>query len=68
MSDKCPVCKTPLAIRTPLEIKQSVVCGNCGLELEVVWLYPLELAKVSDSKTDPKRRNLVRPVENKPTG
>ena len=31
----------------PLEINQQVVCSNCGLELEVIWLYPLELASVS---------------------
>jgi lysine biosynthesis protein LysW len=40
----------------PVEINQQVVCSNCGLELEVIWLYPLELAKVINYRPDPKRK------------
>ncbi len=46
MTDICPGCNSPLNIHSPLKINQSVTCSNCGLEQEVVWLYPLELVKV----------------------
>ncbi len=46
MSKKCPICSSMLPLKQPVEINQLVVCANCGLELEVVWLYPLELARV----------------------
>jgi len=52
MTKLCPTCNTPLLLNSPLEIHQSIVCSNCGLELEVVWLYPLELAKVVSYKED----------------
>lgn len=54
MSRKCPDCDTALPLSTPLEINQQVVCPNCGLELEVIWLYPLELAKVISSRESEK--------------
>jgi lysine biosynthesis protein LysW len=56
MSRKCPFCNIDLPLQNPLELKQQVICPNCGLELEVVWLYPLELAKVLDYKLDPNRK------------
>jgi lysine biosynthesis protein LysW len=60
MTSKCPTCKSPLQLETPLEINQQVICSNCGLELDVVWLYPLELAKVIDYKPDPKRKKHIK--------
>jgi lysine biosynthesis protein LysW len=51
MSRKCPVCNSTLSIKQPIEINQQVVCSNCGLALEVIWLYPLELARLN-SPTD----------------
>lgn len=56
MSKKCPVCNSSLQMPLPVEINQLVVCSNCGVELEVVWLYPLELAKVSTPQTDQKKQ------------
>lgn len=53
MSRKCPVCNSDLVFETPISLNQQVTCQICGLELEVVWLYPLELAKVISKKPDP---------------
>ena len=59
MSSRCPTCQTPLQMEKPIEINQQVMCSNCGLELEVVWLYPLELAKIINHKPDPKREKTL---------
>jgi lysine biosynthesis protein LysW len=57
MSKKCPVCNSMLHLTQPVEINQQVVCANCGLELEVVWLYPLELARVSGPPIEENKEN-----------
>jgi lysine biosynthesis protein LysW len=57
MTELCPVCGKKLVFETPLKINQSVICSNCGLELEVIWLYPLELAKVLSNKSNPEKQN-----------
>lgn len=56
MTKPCPTCNSPLELKSPLEINQSVICSSCGLELEVIWLYPLELAKVATYNPDPTKR------------
>ena len=56
MTEKCPTCKTLLQLEPPLEINQTVICSNCGMELEIIWLYPLELAKVLSYNPDPSRK------------
>ena len=56
MTEECPACKTHLEIKGSLEINQSIICSNCGIELEVIWLYPLELAKVLSYKPDSTRK------------
>ncbi len=56
MTELCPVCKSRLDLENPLRINQSIICSNCGLELEVIWLYPLELAKVLSYNPDPSRQ------------
>jgi lysine biosynthesis protein LysW len=50
VSGKCPACNSYLKIHYPLEINQQVVCSDCGLKLEVIWLYPLELEMTGGSK------------------
>lgn len=62
MPRKCPVCNSSLQFTKPVEINTRVVCSNCGLELEVVWLYPLELAKVSSRDPD---RGKKQKIQNK---
>ncbi len=51
MSKPCPVCNSIFSVDQSVEIRQQVVCPNCGSELEVVWLYPLELARVANPDT-----------------
>jgi lysine biosynthesis protein LysW len=46
-----------LYLTQPVEINQQVVCANCGLELEVIWLYPLELARVSGPGLEGREEN-----------
>ena len=64
MSKKCPVCNSMLHISQPIEINQQVVCANCGLELEIVWLYPLELARVSGPAAEESGENKIK-IKNK---
>ncbi len=68
MIKNCPTCKSQLTLETPIEINQSVICPNCGLELEVVWLYPLELAKILNYKPDgtKKKKSLRNHSQNSP--
>lgn len=40
---KCPQCGEEILVGTKPRIGQQVSCNNCGSELEVVWLDPLEL-------------------------
>ncbi len=39
----CISCDEEIRIRQPLKIGMLVTCADCGAELEVVWLDPLEL-------------------------
>jgi len=52
MTKKCPICNSFLEIKKPIEIYQSITCPKCGLEQVVIWLYPLELAKVLNTNPD----------------
>lgn len=47
MAVVCPECDTPLSV-DPDEVEEgeTVECDECGLELEVVSVDPLELAPV----------------------
>jgi alpha-aminoadipate carrier protein LysW len=39
----CIGCNTEIRFRQPPKIGMLVACDECGAELEVVWLDPLEL-------------------------
>jgi alpha-aminoadipate carrier protein LysW len=53
MAVVCPECDNPISI-DPDEVEEgeTVECAECGLELEVVSLDPLELAPVDDAGYD----------------
>lgn len=53
MAVVCPECDNPISI-DPDEVEEgeTVECQECGLELEVVSVDPLELAPVEDAGYD----------------
>jgi alpha-aminoadipate carrier protein LysW len=53
MAVVCPECDTPISI-DPDEVEEgeTVECDECGLELEIVSVDPLELAPVDDKGYD----------------
>jgi len=42
-SAECPQCGNEVSIGTQPKLGKMVTCKECGAELEVVWLDPLEL-------------------------
>jgi|GEM_PF-5637275 len=40
----CPVCRAQIDLGTEPSIGLRVVCSACQSELEVIWLFPVELA------------------------
>lgn len=59
MFRKCPTCNQDLQLQSPVEINQLVICENCGQEMEVIWVFPLELAKIRSQSQEafPQDRN-----------
>ena len=51
VSKNCPECSAVINIELPSEIGQQVTCLQCGLLLEIIWLFPIELA-VLDTSTE----------------
>jgi len=47
---KCPTCSSPLSVVDLPRIGELVYCQNCETTYEVVWLFPLEMIPVSESK------------------
>jgi alpha-aminoadipate carrier protein LysW len=49
MAVVCPECDNPISVDTDeIEEGETVQCDECGTELEVVSVDPLELAPVDD--------------------
>lgn len=49
MAVVCPECDNPITVDADeVEEGESVVCDECGMELEVVSVEPLELAPVEE--------------------
>ena len=50
MAIVCPECENPIVVDTEdVDEGETVQCDECGTELEVVSLDPLELSPVDDS-------------------
>lgn len=50
MATVCPECENPIVVNTEeVEEGETVQCDECGMELEVVTLEPLELKPIDDS-------------------
>lgn len=53
MAVVCPECDNPIVIDTDeVEEGETLQCDECGLDLEVVSVDPLELAPIDDSGYD----------------
>ncbi|MEG9436760.1 hypothetical protein JAO29_11370 [Edaphobacter sp. HDX4] len=52
MAVLCPECDNPIEIDNELDAGETVECGECGAELEVVSTEPLELALVEPAGYD----------------
>ncbi len=49
MAVVCPECDNPLIIDTDeVEEGETLECGECGIELEIVSVDPLEVAPVDE--------------------
>lgn len=52
MATVCPECDNPLDIEDEMDEGETVQCEECGTELEVVSVDPLELAPVEEAGYD----------------
>jgi alpha-aminoadipate carrier protein LysW len=52
MAVVCPECDNPLDIEDEVDAGETVQCDECGTELEVVSVDPLELAPVEEAGYD----------------
>jgi alpha-aminoadipate carrier protein LysW len=51
-SSSCLVCDANVVFDAPPEISEVVVCADCGVELEVLSLDPLELVLAPEVEED----------------
>lgn len=53
MANLCPECDNPLDINVDeVDAGETVTCNECGMELEIVSVDPLELAPVETEGYD----------------
>jgi alpha-aminoadipate carrier protein LysW len=53
MAVVCPECDNPITVDADeIEEGETVLCDECGMELEVVSVDPLEVAPVDDEGYD----------------
>ncbi len=52
MAVVCPECDSPLDVEEDLDRGETVQCEECGTELEVVAVDPIELAPVEEAGYD----------------
>lgn len=49
---QCPECDLMTKVNSSPKLGQTIKCQHCGIELEVVWLDPLELCTPYDPGSD----------------
>jgi alpha-aminoadipate carrier protein LysW len=52
MAPKCPECDANVALKTDVEKGEIVQCADCGVELEVKEVQPVELALAPKEEED----------------
>lgn len=48
----CPECEGSLSLAADVQVGEIVVCGDCGVDLEVISAAPLELALAPQEAED----------------
>lgn len=46
----CKDCNEPIEIEKELEMGEIIECENCGAEMEVINLEPLEISLIEEEK------------------
>jgi alpha-aminoadipate carrier protein LysW len=46
---ECPECGEPVGLREDVKVGERIVCVDCGVDLEVLSLYPLEIDYVLEA-------------------
>lgn len=60
MAIVCPECDSPITVDPDeAEVGDTLQCDECGLELEVVSVDPLEIAPVDDAGYDDEDNGLA---------
>ena len=49
---KCPVCEADVKAESGVMLGELLNCGDCGTELEVTSLSPLEVAEAPEIQED----------------
>jgi len=52
MKTNCPVCDAEVVFDEGVEVGELVECDDCGSELEIVSLNPLEVAEAPQEEED----------------
>lgn len=52
MAVVCPECDSPLDIEDDIDVGETVQCEECGAELEVVGIDPIELSPIEEAGYD----------------
>jgi alpha-aminoadipate carrier protein LysW len=52
MAVVCPECDNPLDIEDDIDKGETLQCEECGVELEVVGVDPVELAPIEEAGYD----------------
>jgi len=50
MTIKCPDCQTPVSVLERIEVGEIIECQNCGAEMEIINLKPLEVELIEEEK------------------
>ena len=48
----CPVCAAEISIADDALAREVIVCDDCGAELEIINLKPIELAEAPTAEED----------------
>jgi len=50
MTTKCPDCTTPINVSLDTKVGEIIECQNCGAEMEIINLKPLEVELIEEEK------------------